>query len=273
MAYSGFVDALGLLRQSARLLWAHKLSALFLLLLMILCMAVATSVLLIDLILTGAPVVPFMATTLFWVLRIILLVCVWFAIFGFVAVAWHRRVFLDDEKLRNALPAAPRYAFRLFAISVLAFLAVVIPGMVAIMLIGGGRINIGDFILAYFQSWAHVVVTALLTWGFFWLFWKFCHWPVEAALGDKVREEAPFPVLQQRKPTIKWAAAIATALFAVWGAVYVGLSYTLGYTTAEVVKVGIGLVAFMWSLAIQSELYRMKTISSVVEGNGTDDGH
>jgi hypothetical protein len=238
---------------------------------MIFCLTVAATVLLIDVILTGAPALPVMAKTLFWVLRIFLLVCVWFWIVGLVAAAWHRRVLLGDKKISNALPVTTRYAVRLFAICILAFVAVAVPGMIAILLIGGGQINIGDFILAYFQSWAHVVVTALLTWGFFWIFWKFCHWPVKSALGDDALEEANFPTLQRANTTIKWTAAIITALFSVWGAIYVGLYYSLSYTAAEVIKVVVSSVAFMWMLAIQSELYRMRTKEPNGQGIGTGD--
>ncbi|GAA6182122.1 hypothetical protein NBRC116594_35600 [Shimia sp. NS0008-38b] len=185
-------------------------------------------------------------------------------LFYSAAVNWHRAILLPPDQ-RSLLPVAETFKYLLKSVGATLFfvligLMIVVP--TSFITGAGVRISIGDFVGAYHQGWFQVVLTAALTWGFW--FWYLSVSPslVQAALG---RKEGIFAAFNRSLEHVEITCGLATIMtlcmlaYSVAGAGLPALPPVL----MAVVEVGVLWLVFVFSISLLTQFHKLCAADAV----------
>ncbi len=192
------------------------------------------------------------------VLKILLVVFSGIFLFYLTVVSWHRAVLLSKEE-RSHVPASEtlRYCLKSIGASFLFLLVALLVIMPVSAATGRSiTISVGDFVTAYHQGMAELVLTFLFTWGFW--FWYLAVSPalVAAALGQKV---GIFEALRENvahRPTVRAVATIMTACMLVYSVIGAGVP-AIPVAVYLFVQAVILWLVFVFSISLLTQYYAL----------------
>lgn len=196
--------------------------------------------------------------------RVLVIVLSGSFLFYLSAVLWHRAILPTRGEsafpLGETLAYLFKSAFAMVAIALLIFVICLVP----LMMIGGGRISVGDFANGYRQGWGHFILTFFATWAFWVAYVALSPSMVHSAISGREGVFAPLWRSRGKGPVIRATAMVITLCLLANSVIGLGIG-GIPAIAQIVVHIAILWFVFMVSISLMTQFYALSEHSGAPE--------